>query len=235
MVVRRSSGVKSAAIDGRRNVPAAFFLQPGRRLRQEWTDDDERQRGNDAGDQRVAPRRVAAGNRGQRRAVGDCDVVGAGDQQAADRRERLRVAEGLFTLPGVGEDLGDPRHRRHELDEHADVGGRAEEQQHPDVGGEAGGHRRERIDQNAPHQHAAPAEPVGQVAADQAECAADQRRDPEEHADPEIEAGRAGFLAGQLANRRSDHERRHQDFVDVERETEGGNRADQPLQRSQAR
>ena len=212
-----------------------LLLQPGRRFRQERPDQDQRQRRNDAGDQRVAPWRVAAGDRGQRRAVGHRDVIGAGDHEAADRRERLRVAEGLFTLPGVGEDLRDPRDGRHELDEHADVGRRAEEQQHPDVGGEARGHRGERVDQDAPHQHAAPAEAVGQVAADQPERAADQRRDPEEHADPEIEAGRARLGAGQLADRGSDDERRHEDFVDVEGEPEGGNGADQPLQGGQAR
>ncbi len=93
--------------------------------------------------------------------------------------------------------------------------------------------RRERIEQDAPDQHATAAEAIGEIPAKQAERAADNRGDPEEQPDPVIELGRSGPRAGQLADRRSDDERGHQDFVDVECETEGGNGADQPLHGSQ--
>ena len=92
-----------------------------------------------------------------------------------------------------------------------------------------GADRRERVEQDAPDQHAAPAEAIGEIAAEQPEGAADDRRHPEEHADPVVEVRRPGTSAGQLADGRADDERRHQHFVDVEREAERGDGADQPL------
>ena len=62
-------------------------------------------------------------------AVSDGQAVGAADQQAADRRERLRVAEHGFALLRIGEELREPRHRRHELDADADECRAAQDQQ----------------------------------------------------------------------------------------------------------
>ena len=78
--------------------------------------------------------------------------------QPADGREGLRVAEHRLAALRVGEELGQPGHRRHELDAHADERRAAEEQQHRERGGEPGGQGRERIEQDAPDQHAPAAE-----------------------------------------------------------------------------
>ena len=94
----------------------------------------QRQGGDDARDQRVAPRRVAPVDRGQRLREVDGEEVGAGHHQAADRREGLGPAQHGLAPPGVGEQLGQPRHRGHELDAHADEGGAAEEEQQPAMG-----------------------------------------------------------------------------------------------------
>src|SRR4029450_8370179 len=91
----------------------------------------------------------------------------------------------------------------------------------------------ERVEQDAPYEHAPSPEAIGEVAAEQAEGAAEDRRHPEEHPDPEIEIGHARLVAGELADGGPDDERGHQDFVDVEGEAESGNGADQPLQGSE--
>ena len=109
----------------------------------------------------------------------------------------------------------------------------AQDQQHLDRGREPGQERRERVDQDAVGQHAAAAEAVGQVAAEQAEDAAGERRDVEQPPDPHLELGRAGHGAGQLEQRRPHDQRQHQEFVDVEREADRGDGADQPLDRRQ--
>jgi hypothetical protein len=52
-------------------------------------------------------------------------------------------------------------------------------------------------------------------------------------ANPHLELRRARRRARQLEQRRPDDERQHEDFIDIERETDGGNRADHPLHRRQ--
>jgi hypothetical protein len=110
--------------------------------------------------------------------------VGHGDQDAADRRERLGVAEDLLALVGVLEQLGEPRHGGDELDADADEHRAAQHQQLLERGDEAGGERREGVEQDAEGQHPAPAQEVGEVAAEQAEHAADHRRDEEQRPCP---------------------------------------------------
>src|SRR6185436_8758072 len=112
---------------------------------------------------------------------------------------------------------------------HADERRAAEEEQHRRRGRKAGGERREGVEQDAPHQHAPAAEDVGQVAAEQAEGAAGERRHPEEPAPPRDELRTARRHAQQLQHRGPRDERQHQQLVDVEGETEGGDEADQPL------
>ena len=99
--------------------------------------------------------------------------------------------------------------------------------------GEAREKRGERVDQDAVGQHAPAAEPVGEIAAEQPEDAAGERRNVEQPADPHLKLRRSGRGARQLQQRGPHDERQHQDFVDVEREADGGDGADQPLHRRQ--
>ena len=106
-----------------------FLLAPGRRLRQERADHDQRDRGHDARHQRVAPGVVRAADQRQRVGVGHDQVVGAGHHQAAHRSERLRVADHRLALLRIGEELGEPRDRRDKLHAHADEHAAAPEEQ----------------------------------------------------------------------------------------------------------
>ena len=229
IVVRRRSPLEDRAQARALERARLLLLLPRGRLGQERPDQDQRQRGDDAGDERVAPGLVPATDLRQRVRVVDRQVVGARDQQPSDRREGLRPAQHRLAPLGVREQLGDPRHRGHELHRDAHEGGAAEEEQHLRRGGEAGGERRERVEQDAPHQHAAPPEEVGQVAAEQAEGPSRERRHPEQPADPGVELGAARRRAEQLQQRRPRDQRQHQQLVDVEGEAEGGDEADQPL------
>ena len=112
----------------------ATCLEPARRLRQERTDDDQRDRRDDPRHQRVAPRLVPALHLRKRVGVGRDEGVRSGHHQPADRPEGLGVADHRLAALGIGEELGEPRHRRHELDAHADEGGDAEEEQPLDRG-----------------------------------------------------------------------------------------------------
>ena len=126
IVVRRSAGANSSAMLGRFSVPAAFFSLPDRRLRQERPDEDQRDRRDDAGHQRVAPGRVRFVDRTPKRRARQVRRIRRRtgrwhrDQQPADRRERLRVAEHFLALLRFGEQLRQPRDRGDELDAHAD-------------------------------------------------------------------------------------------------------------------
>ena len=137
IVVRRSAGAKSAAMLGRFSVPGALLLLPDRRLRQEWPDQDQRDRGDDARHQRVTPRRVGIlhddaerGNRRQAQRVLDGEPVDGGDEQPAERGERLRVAEHLLALFRLGEQFSEPGDSGHELDADADEHEAAQHEQH---------------------------------------------------------------------------------------------------------
>ena len=184
IVVRANCGWKSSANDGRLQRAGGLLLAPHRRLRQERADDDQRDRGNQPGHQRVAPRLVAASDGGKARGVGDGVVIRAGHHQAAERSERLRVADDRLAALRIGEELRQPRDRRDELDADADERADAPEEQLVDRGREAGGERREGVEQDAPGQHAPAPETIGQVAAEQPEDAAEDRRPVEQVARP---------------------------------------------------
>ena len=240
MVVRRSSGENSAAMLGRWSVPASFLLVPDRRLRQKRPDEDERDRRDDAGHQRVSPRRVRIGNGGAegrngRQACGvrHREPVRRRHEQTAERRERLRVAEHFLAPLRFREQLGEPGHRRHEFDAHADEHETPKDEQHLDRGREARYEGGDGVDQDAVGQHAPPSEAIGQIPAEQAEDTAGKRGDVEHPPDPHLILGRSRHRARQLQQGRTDNERQHQDFVDVEGEADRGNRADQPLDRRQ--
>ena len=222
------------ALEDRRQARAlegpGFLLHPpGRGFRQEGADDDQRDGGDDARDQGVAPRRVAPGDRGQGLGEVDGEEVGARHHQAAHRREGLGPAQHGLPPPGFGEQLRQPRHRRHELDAHADEGRAAEEEQPADRGREARGHRGERVEQDAPHEDAATAEQVGEVAPEQAEDPAGDGGQPEEPPHPEVELRGARLRAEEIEERRPHDEGQHEQLVDVEGEAERGDEADQPL------
>ena len=199
IVVRRRSGLNSAAMLGRFSVPAARFCAQAGDSGRNGRIEDQRQRRNDAGHQRVAPRLVRAVHRGQRRAVRQAESIGQRDERAADGRERLRVAEHALALFRLVEQLREPRDGRDELDADADERGAPEEEELPDGRAEARRQRGHGVDQDAPHEHPPPAEPVRQIAAQQAEHAAGQRRNPEQQADPLVVGRRAGRDVDQLA------------------------------------
>jgi hypothetical protein len=119
-------------------------------------------------------------------------------------------------------------HRRHELHAHAHEHEASADEQHPEVRGEAGGKGGERIDEDAPGEHAAAAEPVGEVAAEEAEQAAAQGRHVEQQAHPAEKPRAAGLEAAQFQERGPRDQRQHQQFVDVECEADRGDRADEP-------
>ena len=168
-----------------------LLLRPHRALREEGPDQDQRQRGDHAGDQRVAPGLMPPLDRRQRVGVPSREHVGRAHEQATERREGLRPAEHPLPLLAVGKELSQPGHRRHELHAHADEHEAAEEEQDRQRRGEARGKRREGIEQDAVREHAAPAQEVGQVAADQAEDAAGDCRHEEQRPGPLRVFGRA--------------------------------------------
>ena len=101
--------------------------------------------------------------------VSDDQPKTPGHQQPAERRKCLRVTQHVFALRGIGKQLGKPGHGGHELDAHADKRRAAQNEQHFDRRGKSGRKCRKGIKQDAPGQHAASPEPVGQIAAQQAE------------------------------------------------------------------
>ena len=94
-----------------------------------------------------------------------------------------------LALLGVGEQLGQPGDRRHELDAHADERRAAQEQQHPEVCREPGQKRGDRVQQNAEGQHPSPAQQVRQIAAQQTKSSTEQSRQEEQQSAPSLELG----------------------------------------------
>ena len=207
-----------------------LFL-PCRRLWEKRPDDDQGNGWNHAGHQRVPPRFVSAAHQRKVFSVRRDHVVGASDHEAAQRSQRLRVSDHRLTLFRVREELREPRDRRDELDAHAHERAAAPEQQPLHRRRVAGGERRERVEQDAPHEHTAASEQVGEVAAEQAEDPACDRRHIKEDADPVVDGRVARWHAQQRLERRAHDERQHQQHVRVEGEADGGDDADQPLQR----
>ena len=234
MVVRRSSGLNSADEARARERAGLLARPPRRRLRQPGPHDEQRQGGDQPGDQGVAPGRVPAADRRQRVGVADGEPVDPGHEQAAERGEGLRVAEHLLAARRIGEQLRQPRRAGDELDADADEDDAAQRQQLPRAGDEGRRERAAGIEQDAPHQHPPPAEAIGQPAAEQAEGGAEDRRHVEEPAHPDVHLRAARLHAEQLGERRRPDQRQHQQLVGVEQEPDGRHRADQPLERREA-
>ena len=161
----------------------------------------------------------------------DRQVVDAGDENAAHGTERLRVAEHTFPLLGIREQLGQPCDGGDEFHAHANEGRGPQEQQPVDVRRVTGRECRERVQQNAPRQNPPSSEPVGEIAAQQAEDAPEDGRDEKQNPDPVRIFGRARADVDQVGERRTDDQRQHQQFVGVERKPDRGDDADQPLGR----
>src|SRR5215208_2419133 len=121
------------------------------------------------------------------------------------------------------EQLGQPGGGGDELDTHADEGGAAQDQQPRQAGGEASRKRRKGVDEDAPGQDAAAAETIGEVAAEQTKYAATHRRDVEQQPQPTAVFGGAELESAELGQRRPIDERKHQQLIGVERESNRGN------------
>ncbi len=185
-VVRRNRKIEQLGEAWTLERASGLLLAPRRRFRQERPDDDQGKCWNHPGHQRVAPRIVSPQHHRQRLGVSDDPVVRTCRHDPADRCERLRVSDDRFALFRIGEQLGQPRDGRDELDADADERAATPEQQPSDRGRKAGRQGRDRIQQNAPHEHPAAAEQVGQVAAEQSEDAPCHRGDVEQESDPLI-------------------------------------------------
>ena len=109
---------------------------------------------------------------GQIVSVGHDEIVGTGDHHATEQSEGLCVSDDALALNGIVEQLREPRDCGDELHAHADERAAAPEEQPVDRRRESGRERGERVDQDAPHEHARVAEEVGEVPADESEDAA---------------------------------------------------------------
>jgi hypothetical protein len=173
---------------------------------------------------------VTALDRGQIVSVGDDEIVGTGHHHAAERSEGLGVPDDALALHGIVEQLREPCDGGDELDAHADERAAAPEEEPVDRRCESGCERSERVDQDAPDQHAAASKEVGEVSTDQSEDAACDGGHVLHRPDPRIDGKAIGFGAEEFRERWPHDERQHQQFVGVEGEAQGGDSADGPLQ-----
>ena len=96
-----------------------------------------------------------------------------------------------------------------ELDAHADKHQAAEEQEHAEARRETGCERGERVEQNTPGEHAASAETIGEITAEQTEDAARDGRHIEQNAEPSSELRRARLNAAEFEQGRPQDQRQH--------------------------
>ena len=146
-----------------------LLLGPDGALGQERPDQDQRQCGNHAGDERVAPGIMATLDRGKDVGKPSGQHICRTHEQATERREGLRPAKHTLTLLTVGKQFGQPGHRRDELHAHPDEYETAEEEQLRKRCGEARCQRGKGIEQDAECEHPPPPEQVGEITADQPE------------------------------------------------------------------
>ena len=156
-----------------------LLLSPYGALRQEGTNENQRQGGDHAGDQRVPPGFVASLDHRQHVGEPGGEHVGRAHQQAAERREGLRPAEHPLPLLAVWKELGQPGDRRHKLHAHADEDQAAAEQQEWQRRDKPCGEGREGVEQDAVGEHPPAAEQIREVAAEQTKHAAGEGRHEE--------------------------------------------------------
>jgi hypothetical protein len=95
--------------------------------------------------------------------------------------------------------------------------------------GKAGRERAESVEQDAPHEHAPPAEQIGEVTPEQPEDASSHGRHKLDVSDPFVDEGAVRRDAQQLGEPGPHDQRQHQQLVGVEEEADGGNDHDEPL------
>ena len=209
------------------------FGFPDGGFREERPDDDEGDGWDEAGDERVAPCLVVAVDGREGGCGGDAPFVDACDEETAEGGEGLGEAEDLFLLFFVREEFSEPCDGGDEFDADPDEDAAAEGEEHGEAGGVACGAGAEGVEEDAPCEDAAAAEAVGEPAAEEAEDTAGDGWDEEEEpgpflvfrgADGELAEGEEGWL---------DDQGQHEEFVDIEREADAGDDADEPLSGSE--
>ena len=101
---------------GRCSVPSSlFFCQIGDSGKN-GTDEEERNRGKNSPQDRVAPGFVAAMDRGQQRADREAQITRAAHQDSARGGEYLREAKNRFSLFSFRKKFGEPGGRGDEFD-----------------------------------------------------------------------------------------------------------------------
>ncbi len=155
---------------------------------------------------------------------------GEGNEQPADRRERLRVAEHCFTLPGIGKQLRQPGDGSDEFHADADERGAAKDKQHQRAGAEPSSQCRKGIQQDAPGKHPSSAEAVGQIAAQEPERPAAQSAPPHDVGVPRQDLLKSRFGEWidleQLRQGRLGNQRHHEQLIDVKCKPDGRDDAD---------
>ena len=168
-------------------------------------------------------------NGGEIPRVGNAEPVGHGDQQTANGRKGLCVAQHLFPLLRIGKQLRQPSHGCDEFHTDTHKHEAAEEQQHLGARRIPGRKRRKGIEEDAPCQHTATTQPVRQISSEKAKHPTRQRRDVEQLAHPGAELRRSGRRPDQLLKSRPHDQGEHQQFVNIKSKTDRSNEADQPL------
>ena len=208
-------GAEQFADAGPLERASRLLLGPHGALGQERPDEDQRQGGDDAGDECVPPGLVVAVDRRQCQRELRREDVGQAHEQTTERGKRLRPPERTLPLPRVGEQFGEPCHRGHEFHAYADEHEAAEEQQLRQRRGKPRRQRRQRVEQDAEREHPPPPQQVGEVAAQQTEDAAGDRGHEEQSPRPLRVFGRTRHeqrharsrRASQRRERRLDHQR----------------------------
>ena len=175
-----------------------------------------------------AEHRGAAGSR-----VGDAQPVDCRDHDAAERRKRLCVAKHFFAAHRVWEELRQPCDRRDELDAHAD--------ERRSSAASAAFRSTLRSPTRTPTRRKSgccTSARAGGRADRSGSRRAGRRCRPQTPGHKTAGQPTSGTAATwrracQFEQRRPDDERQHEDFIDIERETDGGDRADHPLDRRQ--
>src|SRR6266851_1804371 len=98
----------------------------------------------------------------------------------------------------------------------------------------ARGERGKGVDQDAPKQDAPAAKEVRQVTSEQAESATNYSREVEKQSDPKIELWIPRLEIPQYSQCGTQNNRQDNEFIEIECKAEGGDSADEPLDRCQA-
>src|SRR5229473_2359928 len=197
----------------------SLLLFPDGRFGQKRADQNQRNSRKKSRYGRVTPRLVTSMDRGQAMTIRYGEIISTADQQPARGCECLRISDHSFPSLPFRKKLGKPGGGRNKFDRDTDESPTAEDQ-HLQGGARIGRGKSGKAEQQyAPEQHAAAAQSIDQIPAEQTEDAPSDGGDIKEHADPMIEDRTARFGGEQLAQSRPDNQRQHQEFVRVERKS----------------